>query len=126
MDDAAESLYSLSDGVPVTLEITAIDADLSVRIEDVTLDSAGDSIVLGETPDFHADALTQFVAPGGPPPDHELSLSFVLKTSAPQYAGSDELTLHFVAVAGEGGARHDDDDDHEHDDSGDDGHEHEE
>jgi hypothetical protein len=125
MDHPTESLYTLADGVPITVEVAAIDEGLSVRIEEVTLDSPGDSVVLGEAPHFHADALTQLVAPGGGLPDHELGFSFVLKTSAPQYTGSDELTVRFVAVAEHG------DDDHDHeggddgDDSGDDDHEHE-
>ena len=110
-DEPGESLYTLEEGVSITLEITQIDEGLSVRFEDVTLDSAGDSVVLGEAPEFHADALTQLLAPGGLP-DHQLTVSFVLKTSAPQYGESDELTVHFVAVAEEGGEHGDDDDEH--------------
>jgi hypothetical protein len=105
---------TLTDQVPVTFEITAIDEGLSVRVGNVTLDSPGDSVVLGETPDFHADALTQFIAAGGGLPTHDVSFSFVLKTSAGEYAESDELTVHFVAVADEGHGHGDDDDDHEH------------
>jgi uncharacterized repeat protein (TIGR04052 family) len=124
MDDAAESLYTLVDGVPVTLEITAISEGLSLRIEDVTLDSPGDSVLLGEAPEFHIDALTQLIAPGGGLPTDELSFSFVLKTSDPQYTESDELTVHFIAVADAGG-HHGDDDDDDHGDDDEDDHEHE-
>jgi hypothetical protein len=127
MDDAEESLFTLEDGVSLTLEITAIDEDLSVAVQGVVLDAAGDSVVLGESPDFHLDALTQFVALGGVAPGNELSFSFVLRASAGQYAQSDEVTVHFVTLAEEGGGHDDDDHEHEddnHDDEGDDEHDH--
>lgn len=108
MGDMGSSLYTLDDGVTITLEITAIDEGLSITIGDVTLNSPGDSVDLGESPEFHSDALTQLVAPGGGLPETELSLSFVLRTSAAQYAQSDEQTVHFQAVAEQGGG-------HDHD-----------
>lgn len=108
MDDAAQSLYTLDEGVTVSLELTAIDEGLSLRIGDVTLDSPGDSADVGESAEFHTDGLTQLVAPGGGLPENELSFSFVLKTAAAQYAQSDEMTVYFKAVAGQGGG-------HEHD-----------
>jgi uncharacterized repeat protein (TIGR04052 family) len=113
-DDPTESLYVLEDGSPLTLELTAIDEGLSLRIEGVTLDTPGNSVVLSESVDFHLDALTQFVSLGALTGE-ELSFSFVLKAS-PQYADSDEVTVRFLTVAEEGGGHDDEEDDHEHDD----------
>lgn len=105
-DDAQQSLYTLADGTEITLEVTAIDEELSLRIEDTVLDDAGDSVVLGETPEIHADVTSQLALPGGPP-SGEYEVSFRLHTTSETYDDSQEFTLSFVPLEAEG-------DDHEH------------
>jgi hypothetical protein len=96
--DAGASLYVLDDGTPVGIEITAIDPALSMRFEDVTLSQAGDATELGVTPDLHADADTQLLLPGGEGLSQQYAVSFLLKSTAPQYQDSGEYTLHFFPV----------------------------
>lgn len=97
-DMPEESLYTLTDGTAVRFTIVSIAPQLSMRLEGVTLDSAGDSVVLGEVP-FHADAETVLALPGGEPPTTEFAVTYTL--SAQGYETSAEHTLTFVAAAAE-------------------------
>lgn len=100
--EPGESLYALADGTPVTLQVTAIDAGLTLRLGDATLDGVGDSVLLGTSPDFHADLAAQLALPGGSEPSGTYAVTFTLTTSAAGYQGSGELTVAFTPTEGSG------------------------
>lgn len=88
------SLFTLHDGTPITLTVTAIDSPLVVKFDSGTVRVVGDSVSLGEIP-FHADAETQLALPGGIP-SGQFKLSFKLSTPSGAYADSVDLTVTFV------------------------------
>ena len=96
-----ESVYTLVDGTPVTFEVTAIDAGLTMRLGGTTLDSAGDSVLLGSSPDFHADFEAQLALPGGAVPTGTYSVTFKVTTTPATYQPSQTLTLKFSPTEGE-------------------------
>lgn len=98
-----ESLFTLADGVPVTLEVTAIDAGLTIRLGDIALDSPGDSVLLGETPGFHSNLETQLLIPGGGEPSGTFSVSFKLTTTSGLYTDSEVITVRFTPTGGGSG-----------------------
>jgi len=93
--EPGESLFTLADGVPITLEVVALDDGLTIHYGDVVLDSAGDSVLLGQTPSFHADLETQLLIPGGTP-TRTYSASFKLTTTSSAYTASDVFTVKFT------------------------------
>ena len=97
-----ESLYALADGTPVTLQVTALDAGLTLRLGETTLDGVGDTVVLGTSPDFHADLEAQLALPGGGEPSGTYAVTFKLTTTAAGYQGSDEVTVSFTPTEGSG------------------------
>ncbi|MBX3026822.1 metallo-mystery pair system four-Cys motif protein [bacterium] len=98
-----ESLYALAADTPVTLEITALDAGLTMRLGDTTLDRVGATVLLGSAPDFHADMQAQLALPTGTP-TRSYSVSFKVTTTASGYESSSDLTLSFTPA--EGSAHH--------------------
>lgn len=91
-----ESIYKLPDSVQVTLEATALDPALMVRLGDQVIDAVGKTIVLGMTPDFHADLETDLSLPGGGAPSGTYSATFKLTTTSSQYQSSETFTLKFT------------------------------
>jgi len=73
-----EDLFALPDDVEVSLELVAADAGASLAIEGATLEEAGDTAVLGSTPDLHAHGSWQLAIPGG----EELAESYALTLRA--------------------------------------------
>ena len=65
----------------MSLEVTAIDEELTLQIGEDVLDEAGQSLHLGETPEIHGDVVSQLALPGGPP-SGEYEISFRLRTRA--------------------------------------------
>jgi uncharacterized repeat protein (TIGR04052 family) len=115
-DEPEESRFVLADGTALSLEITAIDAMLGVRLDEQSAGAVGESIDLGTAPELHADLSTQLVASDEQIGD-EFRLSFRLRADSERYEASDEITVRFVPLADEGGHDHDDDgDDDDHDD----------
>jgi uncharacterized repeat protein (TIGR04052 family) len=97
-----ESLYPLAGGTPVTLRVTAMDAGLTLRLGATTLDAAGDSVLLGTAPDFHADFEAQLALPGGGAPSGNYATTFTLTTSAERYQSSNEVTVTFTPTEASG------------------------
>ncbi|MFN8644770.1 MAG: metallo-mystery pair system four-Cys motif protein [Candidatus Binatia bacterium] len=97
-----ESLFTLAGGTPVSLQVTAIDAGLTLRLGGTTLDGAGDSVLLGTAPDFHADFEAQLALPGGGAPSGRYSVTFRLTTTASGYEGSSDVTVTFTPTEGSG------------------------
>jgi uncharacterized repeat protein (TIGR04052 family) len=94
--DAVQSLFTLADGTPVTLTITALDAGLTLIFANTMLDHVGASVLLGQTPNFHADLQAQLVLPGGGPPSGTFAAGFQLSTSSSQYQSSDPIRVKYV------------------------------
>jgi uncharacterized repeat protein (TIGR04052 family) len=90
-----ESLYALAADTPVTLEVIAIDAGLTMRLGETALDGVGDTVLLGSAPEFHADLETQLAVPHGTEA-REYAVTFRVTTTAASYSSSNELTLTFV------------------------------
>jgi len=99
-----EALFALPEGVPVSLEITALDAGVRFQFGDTTVDEVGQSVLIGPAP-FHTSGEWQVVLPEGVH-GGEYDLSFRFTTTTPPYAPSEETTLTLFPT--EGG--HDDDD----------------
>jgi hypothetical protein len=74
-----------------------------MRLGDITLDGVGDRVVIGTTPEFHADFETQLTLPGGGEPSGTFSASFRLTTTNSRYEGSSVATVTFTPTEGEGG-----------------------
>jgi hypothetical protein len=98
--EPSESLFKVADGVPVTLEVTALDAGLVIHYGDVMLDAVGKTVLLGQTPDFHADLETNLTQPGGGAPSGTFSASFKLTTTNAQYQSSEVVTVKFTPTLG--------------------------
>lgn len=103
--EADHGRHTIGAGVPVTLEVTAISEGLTLRLGEVALDSVGDEVLLGETPDFHADIETQLLAPGGGEPHGTYSVSLRVTTTADGYEASEPITITFTPTGG-GGDHH--------------------
>jgi hypothetical protein len=104
---ADPSVYPLEDGTAIGLEIVAISAGASVRVNETDLlDEPGDSAELGMTPDFHSHPEWQVLVPAGEEHDSDFHLSFKLTTSSAQYNESD--VFEWRLVPGEGDGHHDD------------------
>ena len=89
-----ESSYPLADGTPVTLTLDAVDSGLSFTINDMQLTKAGDSVLLGQIPSFHADVATQVLLPGGTT-GGTLSATFHFSTTSSAYQSSSPFTLKY-------------------------------
>jgi uncharacterized repeat protein (TIGR04052 family) len=96
-----ESAFTLVDETPVTFEVTAIDAGLTMRLGATTLDSAGDTALMGSSPEFHADFEAQLALPGGAAPTGTYSVTFKVTTTSATYQPSETLTLKFTPTDGE-------------------------
>jgi len=97
-----ESRYTVADGVPITLSVTALDAGLTLRLGEAALDSAGDSVLLGTTPDFHSDLEAQLLIAGGGEPSGTFSATFTVATTAAGYTTSAPFTVTFTPRDGAG------------------------
>lgn len=100
-----ESLYTVAAGAPITLEVTELAEGLTLRLGEVALDSPGDTALLGETPEFHADLEAQLLVPGGGAPSGTFAASFKVTTTAAGYEMSAPVTVLFTP-SGEGGGEH--------------------
>lgn len=94
-DDAPE-IYVLDSGTPVSVEITNIVGSVQVVINSTTLDSVGDSVLLGSEPIGHTHPAWTLLleAPAGT--FGEGSISFKLTTTAPAYSDSDIYTIRLT------------------------------
>ena len=93
-DDPNQPIYKLPDGVEMSLELIGIDADASMTISGVVLDSAGQTAVINTTPTLHNHPTWQLVAPGGTiPGDKHISLRLHANGFEPSAAIAVTLTL---------------------------------
>ncbi len=92
-----ESIYALPEGVTVTLEVTALAEGLTIWLGETTLDSVGDTVALGTTPEFHADLQTQLALASGSEAAESYAAAFKLTTTANGFSTSEVLSLKFAA-----------------------------
>lgn len=85
-----DGLFPLPPGVPVTVEITAIDPDVSLKVGPVTLDAPGESRLLGTAPAVHIHPSWQLVLPTDATGTR--SMSFRLTTTSPGFGASPAYT----------------------------------
>jgi hypothetical protein len=97
-DEPDEGLYALPEGVPVSLEITALDEGVRFKFGDTTIDEVGESVLIGPAP-FHTSGEWQVVLPEGVH-SGEYELSFRFTTTTPPYAPSEESTLLLIPTEG--------------------------
>jgi hypothetical protein len=81
--EASAQLFALPDGVTVGLQVVSIDAALSLKFDNGTLNGAGQSLELGTTPGIHADLEWQLALPGGTPfgPTYPVTLKLTTTSS---------------------------------------------
>ncbi len=99
-DQPSLPLFHLPDGVPITLQVVAIDAGTKLKFEDVELTTAGQSIDIGTTPGIHQDLEWQLqVPPGGSATGHNVSVKLTSVSAA--YGESSTYTLELVPKQGQ-------------------------
>ncbi|MGD9762522.1 MAG: hypothetical protein AB7V27_02235 [Candidatus Binatia bacterium] len=89
--------FTLEEGTPVDIEITAITADpgttAALKLHDVVLDEPSESIQIGQAVEgLHVHPEWLATAPGGPFVAYTFSISFRLTTESATYEDSDEYT----------------------------------
>ena len=102
-EDEKEGHYALPDGVPLSLEITALDAGVRFKWGETTIEEPGESVLLGTSP-FHSSGEWQVVLPQGLQ-EGEYDLSFRITTTTPPFAASEVSTVTLIPT--EGGHGHD-------------------
>jgi len=93
-DEPDEPLFVLADGVPVSLEVTAIDEGINLVFGSVTLNAVGESVLFGTTPGLHADLEWQLALPGGDTEGRSVSLK--LTTTSSLYTESEVFDVTLV------------------------------
>ena len=103
------SLFPLADGTEIGLEIIAISEGVSMQLGETTLDTPGQSIVLGPpTPEFHGHPEWQVFVPAGTEHDSDFHLSFKLNSEGGEYGDSAVYEWHFIPSDEGDGGHHDD------------------
>jgi hypothetical protein len=103
-DEPNFPLYQLVDGIPITLEVVAIDPAVSLIFEEpsgaLTLTQAGQSIPIGTTPGIQQDLSWQVQVPsGGSASGHSVMVQ--LTTTSDLYSESAVYTLQLVPMPGQ-------------------------
>ena len=98
--EATATLFALPDGVEVSLSVIAIDPALSLKFDNGTLTTAGQTLKLGTTPGVHADLEWQLFVPASAPfgEPHEVTLQ--LTTTTRGFTNSAEFTETVQASSG--------------------------
>ena len=92
-----EGLHALTPGTPVSFEIVAIEAGVSIKWGPTVLDTVGQATRIGDALALHEHPEYQLQAAEGV--FGEFELSFRLTTTSPQYAASE--TRRFTLVNGD-------------------------
>ena len=90
-DLPVDGIYPLADGTNVALQIIAIDAAATLRINGAALAKAGDAAPLGTAPTLHVHPSWQLTLPAGVEGDYPLS--FKLTTDSSQYSESQVFSV---------------------------------
>jgi hypothetical protein len=92
-DEPDEGVYALVEGVDIRMVLTDRSPEASFFVDGVTLDTIGESVVLGESLDgLHVHGAFQVAVPGGTE-QRDFFLAFELATDSPAYSGSQEFVL---------------------------------
>lgn len=89
-DDQSATFNKLPDGTTVSIEIISVEADSSVLVSGVLLDTAAETAVVNTSPELHNHPTWQIVAPGGTAPAAK-QISFRLHAEG--FESSDEITV---------------------------------
>jgi hypothetical protein len=92
-DEPEEDHFTLAAGTPVTSLCSRCEG-LSIRMEDIVIDGAGQTLAFGAAP-FHVDTEAQVAVEAGMVREEGWKVSFVLSSDSPAYATSDEYTLTY-------------------------------
>jgi hypothetical protein len=105
VENPAQPIYKLPDGVTVTIELTAVDAGVSLGISGSVLDAPGESALVNTTPELHNHPEWTLVAPAGTHPE-DMHIAYRLLANG--FEPSDEITLTVSVFEGDGGNGHED------------------
>lgn len=94
--NAGSAPFGFIDGTPIGMRITEIDPEVQILFADGLLSQVGDEVEIGESP-FDTHPTWQLAFPAGAEPAPRF-VSFVLTTSAPEYAESEEYTVAIVVA----------------------------
>jgi hypothetical protein len=83
---AGGGFFPITSGTPISVELTAIDPGVSLKIGATTLDAAGESRLLGTAPSAHVHPVWQLLLPTGLVA--ERTVSFRMTTTSASYAAS--------------------------------------
>lgn len=93
-DDPGNGLFALNAGVQVKVELTAFEpGKTSMNVNGTTLDTVGESVVIGAGPDFHQHPTWQLLLTLPAGEYGSGSLSFKLTTTAGGYSASPVYTV---------------------------------
>lgn len=95
VDEPAESLYVLGDGATIAVEIVSIDEGFSLKRGDEIADAAGESVVLGTTPDLGHEHVEYVIAVPGGTETFSKNVTLRLIDTSETYPPSEPLTLNF-------------------------------
>jgi len=95
VDEPEEMLYVLGDGATIAVEIVAIDEGFSLKRGDAIADAAGESLVLGTTPDLGHEHVEYIIAVPGGTETFSKNVTLRLIDTSETYAPSEPLTLNF-------------------------------
>jgi len=96
LEDDEGDLYGLPDGLPVVVEITAIDEGVQILFGESVLAQVGDSAVIGTTP-VHLHPQWQLVLAAGVEPAPRF-VSFTVSAGTGEYAVSEPYTATLEVV----------------------------
>jgi hypothetical protein len=85
--------FALDQGVPIALEIVALDAGVSVKIGSSILNAPGTRAMLGTAPSLHVHPEWQLVIPEGERGDYEVSFRLTSGTASYDPSRAYSLTL---------------------------------
>jgi hypothetical protein len=94
--EPGSGFFAVADGTRVTLEVVTIAPGLTISVDGVRLDEAGDRASLGTFPDVHVHPSWQLLVPGSTFGD--FPVTFRLLTDSPAYAGSEIYSLDVTNV----------------------------
>lgn len=97
IDDPGNAFYALDSGTQVRVQITAIDAPVSMKFGATTLDAVGESALLGAMPNLHVHPEWRLTLPTGMFGTY--AVSFKLTTTSASYSESVAYTAMVTNIA---------------------------
>lgn len=95
--DPLRPIYPLRNNISVSLQIVALDPGVSLKVRNTTLTAAGESAVIGSSPNLHEHPQWRLTV--GDDVFGEFRLSFRLTTTSASYQGSTTYTAWITNLA---------------------------